>query len=519
MMDSPTDRASTSFLARALDVIERLGNRLPNPVTLFVVFAALVPVLSWVAVKLEWQHVNPQNEDEMITAVNLLTGENIARMITEAVNNFVNFPPLGIVLIVMLGIGVAERTGMIDSLLRLIVVGMPPRLLTGAVIFSGILSSIAGDAGYVVLLPLAALVFAGVGRHPLAGLCAAFAGVSGGFSANFALTIIDPLLSGFTTPAAQLFDPDYVVYPTANYFLMAASVPILTLAGWWVTEAVVEPRLGKPASLAEGTEEAATDSESTRPITKKEKRGLIAAGLALLASLAILLVMIVPPWGILRGPEGEEFMPVYASMSFLMAIMFFIPGLAYGICSGTIREDRDVADMTAQSIATLGPYIVMAFACAQFIEYFRWSNIGILTALTGADFLKSIGLTGAPLLLGLVFFTAAINLVMGSASAKWAIMAPIFVPMMMALGYSPELAQASYRVGDSITNVITPLNPYFAIIIGVCQRYVPNMGLGTLISSMLPYSIAFGIVWTIVLMAWYSFGLPLGPGAGLMYTP
>ncbi len=514
MGEPAATNASESYLSRALDLVEQVGNRLPNPVTLFFVLAALVPPISWAAARAGWEMTHPVT-GELIAPINLITGENLARMLTEAVGNFVAFPPLGIVLVVMLGIGVAERSGMVDALLRLIVLSMPPSLITGAVVFSGILSSIAGDAGYVVLLPLAAVIFAGIGRHPIAGLCAAFAGVSGGFSANFLLSVADPLLSGFTSSAAQLYDAEYFVAPTANYYLMAASVPVLTGAGWVITEWIVEPRLGPYHPSEDSGEDDVTAHE---PPSALERRGLIAAGLSIAVVSALFAVMAAPSNGILRGEDGG-LGPFFASMSFLMAIAFFVPGLVYGIYVGAITDDRDVADMMGETLAALGPYIVMAFAAAQFIAYFNWSNLGLLTALSGASLLENIGLQGIPMLLGLIILTACINLLMGSASGKWAVMAPVFVPMLMALGYSPELAQAAYRIGDSTTNVITPLNPYFAIIIGFCQRYVPGMGLGTLIAAMLPYTIAFGVVWSVVLMAWYTLGLPLGPDAPLFYSP
>jgi aminobenzoyl-glutamate transport protein len=511
------DTPQSGFMMRLLNKIEYAGNKLPQPVTLFVILIFLVLVASWLAgvFDVSVQHPDPEITEE-IRAVNLLSGEQIQRIFVNMTKTFTDFPPLGMVLVVMLGIGVAERTGFIAVALRAFVSWMPPWLLTIALVTAGQLSSIAVDAGYVVIVPLGAALFYGMGRHPLAGLAAAFAGVSGGFGANVIITALDPLLAGFTEPAAQILDPTYTVDPTANWWIMAALVPVTSIAGWIITEWIVEPRLGK----YEGGENIKTESDSLTPV---EKKGLAAAVAAGLACLGILAFMTIPENGIFRNPDGAEtidtFRPLLASIVPLMMFLFLIVGLVYGLVTKTVTSDKDAAKMTADSMASMGGYIVLAFAAAQFVTFFNWSNLGIITAISGAGLLQAIRLDGLPLIVAFVIVASIINLIIGSASAKWAIMAPVFVPMLMLMGYSPELTQAAYRIGDSYSNILTPLLPYFPLIITFAQKYVKETGIGTIIALMLPYAIAIAVVRIIVLIVWYLIGLPLGPDAPMYYTP
>jgi aminobenzoyl-glutamate transport protein len=416
------------------------------------------------------------------------------------------------VLVTMIGIGVAERSGLISASLRGLVAIVPKSLLTATLVFAGVMSNTAADAGYVVLTPLGAVLFAGFGRHPIAGLAAAFAGVSGGFSANLMLNALDPLLAGLSTSGAQILNAEYVVYPTANYYFMVFSTLLITVVGTFVTNRIVEPRLGKwePPAGFSGAESTAS------PLSPQEKRGLGAAALTFFLFLGVLLFLTLPEGALLRDETGG-IKPFYDSLVPLMMILFLLVGLVFGIVARSIRSDRDVAAMTTDTMNTMGAYIVLAFVAAQFVAYFNWSNLGIILAISGAGALQSIGLTGVPLILAFIVVSAFLNIFIGSASAKWAIMAPVFVPMLMLMGYSPELTQAAYRVGDSITNVITPLLPYFPIIIAFARKYDPKAGLGTLIAAMLPFSVAFGIAWTITLIVWFLLGLPLGPNAPLYY--
>lgn len=511
---SSLEHGRSGILSRFLNVIEVAGNRLPDPIVLYIILAALVPLLSLCLIPLNWTKMHP-GTGESVHLVNLLQPDQIQRMFTEAVDNFTSFPPLGVVLVTMMGIGVAERSGLFSALIRFVVGKSPASLVSLVVVFAGVMSSMAADAGYVVLTPLGAVVFAAIGRHPLAGLAAAFAGTAGGFSANFFLTGLDPLLSGFTLSGARLLDPEIEVSADANYYFMVVSVFLVTGLGWWVTEKIVEPRLGtwdpSRGALEDAREVVQPESQE---VSSKEKRGLWMALVGLLAVVGLFLGLTVPANGVLRGEDGS-LDPFIHSLDAAIMIFFIIPGLAYGLAVGTCRTSRQFAKMTGESMATMGSYIVLAFAAAQFVAYFKWSNLGLLTALTGADFLKALGIGDLPLILTFVLLAAFINLVLGSASAKWGIMAPVFVPMFMALGLSPEMTQAAYRVGDSVTNMVTPLNPYFPIILSFAARYDRKLGIGTLISSMIPYSIAFTIGWMILLTLWYLLGLPLGPGAGI----
>ncbi|MEO0558809.1 MAG: AbgT family transporter [Bacteroidota bacterium] len=515
MTDSTDAPPKRSLFDRFLDGVERAGNRLPDPVTLFLIFIGMVMVASAIAAALGASAVHP-GTGERIQALNLFSGDLIQRLLVELPETFAAFPPLGLVLAVMLGIGVADKTGLIAAALKAFMSSIPNTLLTAALIFAGIMSSLAVDAGYVVVIPLGAVLFAGAGRHPLAGLAAAFAGVSAGFSSNLLLTGLDPLLAGFTTPAAQLIDASYEVAATANYYLMIALVPVFIIVGTWITERLVEPRLGE-WSPSDGEDETSASSADTEALTDTERRGLRWAGIVLLVTLVGIALLVVPSGAPLRGPEGE-LAPFYSSIVALMLIAFLLPGLAYGIVTGSIKRDRDAVKMTADAMSDLGLYIVLAFVAAHFIALFNWSNLGTIVAISGAKGLEAIGFTGIPLLVAFVLVSATVNLLVGSASAKWAILAPIFVPMLMLLGFSPELTQGAYRLGDAFTNIITPLMPYFPLVIVFGQKYQKDLGIGTLIGAMLPYSIGFGLVSIALLIAWVLFGLPLGPGAPLEYV-
>jgi aminobenzoyl-glutamate transport protein len=511
----PTGRAGLA--QRFLDWVERAGNKLPQPVTLFAAMIAIVLAASLVFSLLGTSAVHP-GTGETIRAVNLLNTEGLRRIFTEMVTVFTSFPPLGLVLVVMLGIGVAERSGLIAAGLKGFVQVMPKRLVTVAIVTAGMLSSIAADAGYVVLIPLGAVIFRSMGRHPLAGLAAAFAGVSGGFGANLFLTGLDPLMAGFTEPAARMIDPGYTVDPTANWWLLAASVPVVALVGTFVTERILEPRLGRWRPEQGEELPAEGDDDQTRPLNATERKGLLWANLTSASLVALVAVASIQPGGIFRAEDGG-FGPLYTAIVPLMAVLFFVPGLVYGRITGSVKGDKDVANMTAGSMSDMGAYIVLAFVAAQFVAYFNWSNLGVIFAISGADLLQSIGFTGIPLIVTFILVASLINLLIGSASAKWAIMAPIFVPMLMLMGYSPELTQAAYRIGDSYSNILTPLLPYFPLIIVFAQKYQKDLGIGTIISLMLPYAVIFAIARIVMLVIWMLLGLPIGPGAPLDYVP
>lgn len=506
------EKQRKGLVTKSLDAIERAGNRLPHPVTLFFIFAGLVVLLSALLSGLQVAVENPTNPGEILTVKNLLSAEGIRYIFTSAVENFTGFAPLGTVLVTMLGIGIAERSGLISTLLRGLVTSVPKALLTATLVFAGIMSSMASDAGYVVLTPLGAVLFAALGRHPLAGLAAAFAGVSAGYSANLLLTSLDPLLASLTQMAAATYDAQYAegINIAMNYYFMFVSVFVLTIVGTYVTDKIVEPRLG--------VYKGGIQAEENIEIQAEERKGLIGAGISFLVTCAVLALLIVPEWGPMRGPEGQIIeSPFFSSLVPIILILFFVPGLVYGIMTKNISSDKDVANQMSETMATMGAYIVLAFAAGQFVAYFSETNMGIILAIQGANFIEATGFTGIPLLLTFMLVAAIINLFIGSASAKWAIMAPVFVPMMMHLGYSPELTQVAYRVADSTTNVISPLMPYFAIVIAFAQKYDKKLGIGTLISTMLPYSIAFTVVWFVMLILWMLLGIDLGPGSPIYY--
>jgi len=415
--------------------------------------------------------------------------------------------------VAMLGIGIAEQSGLINAVIRLLVLNSPKHLLTFVIVISGILSNVASDVGYVLLIPLAGIIFIAVGRHPIAGMAAAFAGVSGGFSANLVLGTVDPLLAGLSQEAARILDPAYEVNPTANYYFMVASTFVIALAGTLVTEKIVEPRLGKyEGSVAE-------EDNSFNRLSKAEKKGLMIVAFTFLMFIIIVLWGLIPEDGFFRGTDGGLLTsPLIKGVVALLFIVAGGLGIAYGFATGTFKNDADVMKGMASSMKTLSTYLVLVFFAAQFVAYFKWSNLGIILAVKGANVLMSADIGLIPLMILFVLLSASINMLMGSASAKWAILAPIFIPMFMIMGYSPELSQVVYRIGDSVTNVISPMMSFFALIIAFVQKYDPKAGIGTIIAAMVPYSFVFLIVWILLLVVWLLFGIPLGPDAGIHYV-
>ncbi len=495
-----------SFVLRSLDRIENIGNRMPHPATLFAIFALLVVVISEIIFRAGTTAVHP-GTGETIHAVSLLNSDGLRFIFSRAEKNFVYFPPLGIVLVAMIGIGVAEGSGLISALLRHLVLAAPSRLVTAAVVAAGVLSHLASSVGYVVLIPLGAMVFVAFKRHPMAGLAAAFCGVSGGFGANFLIGSVDPILAGLTESAANIIDPSMQINPAVNFYFMFASAFLIVIIGTWVTEKFVEPRLGPYEGHHDEHDE----------VSPNERKGLISAGIAMAAVIALLLLLTVPEGAVLRDPEtgGLLHSPFMDGLITAILVFFLVPGLAYGITVGTIKSDKDVVKHMTSSMKGLAGYIVLVFFAGQFVYYFRESNMGVLLAIKGAELLETVGFTGVWLLIAFVIVSAFINLFVGSASAKWAIMAPIFVPMFMLLGYHPGITQAAFRIGDSITNIITPMMSYFALIVAFAQKYDERYGIGTIVATMLPYSIAFLVLWTLLLAGWMLLGLPTGPDAPL----
>lgn len=498
-----------SFFSRFLNVVEKVGNALPHPATLFALFALSVLFLSGLAAYFGWDAIHPTTGAN-IEPVNLLSKEGIQRIMLDMVHNFTSFAPLGIVIVAMLGIGIAESSGLIGALIRLLVLSSPKKTMTFVLVFAGVISNTASDIGYVLLIPLAGTIFLSLGRNPLVGMAAAFAGVSGGFSANLILGTIDPLLAGLSEEAARIIDPAYEVNPTANYYFMFISTFVIAIAGTFVTEKIVAPRLGDYT----GDEKP----EEIKRLDSKEKKGLLWSGIVTVVLTAIVLAGVLPKNGFLLGPDGDILKsPVIKGVIALLFIFSAAAGIVYGAVVGKFKNDGDVVKGMASAIKTLAVYIVLVFFAAQFVAYFKWSHLGEILAINGAIFLKSINIGTIPLLLLFVILAATINMAMGSASAKWAIMAPVFIPLFMELGYSPELSQVVYRIGDSVTNLISPMMSFFALIIAYFQKYDSKASIGTIVSTMLPYTFVFFISWSVLLFIWVYFGWPLGPGAPLYY--
>ncbi|MDO5399527.1 MAG: AbgT family transporter [Eubacteriales bacterium] len=507
-----------SLYNRCLNGIEQVGNSLPHPTVLFALFTLAVIGLSALCAALGVSATGSlvsggELKQTTVAAVSLLTKEGLRYLFTGAVGNFTGYAPLGMVLVAMLGVGVAEQSGLIDTLLKALVKAAPARLLTPMTVFLGVMSNIASDAGYVILIPLGAMMFRACGRHPIAGLAAAFAGVSGGFSANLLIGTLDPMLAGITQAAVSLLDPGYTVQVMGNYLFLVASTFLITAVGTLITDRVVEPRLEAFDTIED---EGHADLAAVTPL---QKRGLRNAGLAAACFAALVAAACLPADSFFRSDTGALLgrTPFLDSLIVLIALLFFLPGAAYGLTVGTYRGSRDVAEAMSRSMASMGSFLALAFVSAQFISCFGYTNLGTILALKGAAFFRSANVGLIPLMVIFVLFSAFMNLFMGSASAKWNILAPVFVPMFMLLGYSPELCQLAYRLGDSCTNIITPMMAYYAVILVYAQRYDKTAGIGTLTATMLPYSIAFLVCWTVMLIAWLSLGLPIGVGTPLFY--
>ena len=486
-----------SLFMRFLNGVEVVGNKLPDPVTIFFILWFVVIAISAIVAKSGVSAVHP-GTGETVTGVNLLSKEQLQLFLNNIVTNFTGFAPLGLVLVTMLGAGLAEKVGMMEVMLKSVADKIPAKLVTAAIIFIGIMANAVADAGFVVFPPLAALIFLGLGRHPLTGMFAAYAGV----------------VAGFTIPAAQIIDPNYTSTPAMNYYFLIASCFVLTAVGTFVTERYVAPRF-------DGTPYEDTGYDANAEVTPKEKKALKCAGIAVLIYAAIVVALCIGPNAFMKDPETGSLLasaaPLMAGMVPLITLLFFIPGIVYGIVAGKIKNDKDVAALLYESMAGMGSYIVLAFAAGQFLALFNSSNLSSLLAIKGAEWLKGVGLTGPVLIVVFVLFAGFINLFVGSCSAKWAIMAPIFVPMFMLLGYSPALTQMAYRIGDSITNPISPIFTYFPVILAYAKKYDKNMGIGTIMSAMLPFSLLFAVAWIIVLVIFMQFNIPLGPSGPIYY--
>ncbi|MFT4542461.1 MAG: aminobenzoyl-glutamate transport protein [Planctomycetota bacterium] len=536
--EPPTKQASPKkpgLFARFLTFVEFLGNLLPHPVTLFALICVGILLLSGIAGYFEWQVIDPRPagakgraDDGIIRAVSLMNPEGLRRIAMGLVTNFTSFAPLGTVLVALLGVGVAERSGLLAAGIRSLVLGAPRSLLTAVVVFAAVVSNTASEMGYVVLIPLSAVVFHSVGRNPLVGLAAAFAGVSGGYSANILIGTVDPLLAGITTEAAEIINPDFAlgakleVLATANYYFMCISTLLITVVGTLVTTLIVEPKLGAfdPSRADDNVGELADGMGALSPV---ERKGLRMAFLTIGVMILGLLALTLPENGWLRDPADnpslvQDLKPMLKSVVALIFAFFVIPAIVYGRVTGSMKTDRDVIDGMSKAMSSMGLYLVLVFFAAQFVAFFKWSELGKICAVTGAAQLQAWNLTGPLVFLPFILMCCLVNLMLGSASAQWAVTAPVFVPMLMTVGYSPQVIQAAYRIGDSTTNIITPMMSYFGLILAFAMKYDKKLGIGTLIATMIPYSIAFLLGWIVLFYVWvFGLGFPVGPGAPTYY--
>lgn len=501
-----------SFIQRQLAAVERMGNRLPHPTMLFIYMCGLILLISGLGYWFNASAVHPVTE-QVITAKNLLSVEGLGYILSSAVKNFTGFAPVGTVLVAVMGIGVAEHSGLLSAALRASILRAPAKFMTFLVVLAGILSSLAADAGYVVLIPLAGMIFSLAGRNPVTGIAAAFAGVSGGFSANVLISPVDALLGGISTEAAQLISSGYEVTAAANYYFMVVFTFVLAAVGTFVTEKWVAPLLGDGSN----NEKVELDKSLTE-LSDADRKGLKAVGIFSLVFTAILLVCLVPENGILRDQQTGSVLssPFISGVVVIIAIYATLAGVIFGRVSKTYQSGKDMIEGMEASMATMAGYLVLMFFAAQFVNWFGWSQLGIITAVKGAEVLQAINPGPIVLLVCFVVLSSFINLLIGSASAKWALLAPVFVPMLLLSGISPEAAQVAYRIGDSATNIITPLMPYFGVVLAFIQKYDKNAGIGTLLAAMLPYSLAFLLGGSTILAIWIFTGLPLGPGAEVL---
>lgn len=517
-------------LARVLGFIEVVGNKLPHPFWLFVLLALLVIPLSEVLARLGASAVDPVS-GETVAVTSLLNAEGMRQIVAGVVPNIVEFPPLGVVLVVMLGVAVADGSGLITTTLRLVVAKVSPRWLTFVLALTGVTGSVASDAITVVLIPLGAAAFKAAGRSAVLGAVVAFASASAGFNASLVVNLTDPLLGGISTSAAQLVDPGYEVSPIANYYFSAASAVMIAALVTLVTELVLT-RMTERVHAAElaaehdgtatGTTGPAGDDgrpgltqENLRVYTPAEVRGLKAAGLTVVATVIAYFLLLFLPFSPLRGVEetGALSSVLITDIAGPIALAFLLAGVAFGVVSGSVRRPSDIPELMSAGIRDIAPLLVLLAAAAQFIAFFSWTNIGSLIAISGSGLLDAAGLPLPVLFFSVVAIVAVLNLFLTSGSALYTLVAPVLVPMFMYLGVNPETTQMLYRIGDSAFNIITPLNAFFALTLGVVQQHLPRAGIGTLMSLLLPFAISILVVWFLFFLLWWWLGIPLGPGA------
>ncbi|WP_447956661.1 AbgT family transporter [Vreelandella sp. EE7] len=497
------NNSASSLMLKSLSGVEKLGNKLPHPFLLFIWLTLIVAIISVIGSFLEWSVIHPLT-NETINVRNLLGAEGLYFALTSVIPNFVEFKPLGLVLVTILGVGIAEKTGFFEAVIKKTLLRTPAKLVTYMVFFVGITGNLASDAAYMIVPPLAALIFKSVGRNPIAGLAAGIAAVGCGFTANIFIAGTDMLLSGITTEAASAVDPDAIVYATDNWFFMIASVFFLSFAGVVVSEKIVEPRLGNYKG-------SNNEEVSDLPIeaNKALRRAFISAAIFLFVVTTLCLV----PGSILLTEDGGILgSPLLNNIVIFITLFFAVVGIVYGINVNKIKSTKDVVDFMGQTVAEMSGFIVLIFIVSQFIAYLKWTNITIFLAVEGAAVLSGMSLDGPLLLVAFVFLSTFLNMFITSGSAQWSLMAPVFVPMFMILGFEPAFTQLAFRIGDSATNFITPLQPFVAVMLGFLYKYDKNAGFGKHVSLVLPYTLMFLFAWLVLLSFFMVFDLPIGPG-------
>ncbi|WP_426704287.1 AbgT family transporter [Staphylococcus shinii] len=508
---SLNSKEKPTLINRFLNIVEKIGNRLPDPSILFFLMCLGLAVLTWIISFFSITVKHPGTGDT-IAIKSILSSDGLSMILNNAVKNFSEFPALGLVLAVMLGIGVSEKTGYFDKLMIQVVHKAPKKIIVPVIILVGILGNAAGDAATIVLPPLTAMVFIKLGYHPIAGLAMAYASALGGFSANVMIGMSDALLYAFTEPAAKIVDDNVHVNVAMNWYFIAASIIVLLPAVYWVTMRFVIPRLG---TYDTSNSDIKVDEENTG-LTPEENKAVFWANISFFAMIALLIVLAIPQNSFLRNAKTGSLLndaPIINGVGLIILVLFLVPGLVYGIKMKAFQNSKDLGKMLADSMGSMGSFIVIVFFAAQLLAFLEWSNLGVIIAVKGASLLQ--GQNGIVLILGIILLSAIINLLIGSASAKWGILAPIFIPMLMLVGFHPAFTQMLYRIGDSISNPITPMMPYLPLLLSYAQKYDNNMKLGSLLSSLMPYTIILSIVWPLFMIIWYLLGWPLGPGGPL----
>lgn len=509
-MTSNTKHKPT-LVDRFLNIVEKVGNKLPDPSILFFLMCLGLAIITWI-VSLFHITVKHPGTGDTIAIKSILSKDGLMMILNDAVKNFSEFPALGLVLAVMLGVGVAEKTGYFDKLMVQVVHKAPKKFIVPVIILIGILGNAAGDAAPIVLPPLTAMVFIKLGYHPIAGLAMAYASAIGGFSANIMIGMSDALLYAFTEPATKIVSDNVHVNVAMNWYFIAASVLVLLPAVYWVTMRFVIPRLG---SYDDSNSDIQIDDENTG-LTTEENRAVFWANISFFIMIALLIILAIPQGSFLRNAKTGSLLndaPIINGVGLIILVLFLVPGLVYGLMMKEFKNSKDLGKMLADSMSSMGSFIVIVFFAAQLLAFLEWSNLGVIVAVKGAALLQ--GQNGIILILGIILLSAIINLLIGSASAKWGILAPIFIPMLMLVGFHPAFTQMLYRIGDSISNPITPMMPYLPLLLSYAQKYDNNMKLGSLLSSLMPYTIVLSIVWPLFMIIWYLLGWPLGPGSPL----